>query len=80
MYLGIGGLAAAGAGAYFYMSQDINLKKGSSGETKGIFTPKKEDYQNVYNAIAKILAEKDDYDDGSYGPVIVRLAWHCSGT
>lgn len=80
LYLGIGGLAAAGAGAYFYMSQDINLKKGSSGETKGIFTPKKEDYQNVYNAIAKILAEKDDYDDGSYGPVIVRLAWHCSGT
>lgn len=21
-----------------------------------------------------------DYDDGSYGPVLVRLAWHCSGT
>lgn len=24
--------------------------------------------------------EKDDYDDGSYGPVLVRLAWHASGT
>ena len=44
------------------------------------FVPKKEDYQQVYNEIAKRLEEKDDYDDGSYGPVIVRLAWHCSGT
>lgn len=44
------------------------------------FTPKKENYQQVYNAIAKRLEEKDDYDDGSYGPVLVRLAWHCSGT
>ena len=56
------------------------MKKGSSGETRGVFTPKKEDYQQVYNDIAKLLEEKDDYDDGSYGPVIVRLAWHCSGT
>lgn len=56
------------------------MKEGSSGETRGLFTPKKEDYQEVYNAIAKLLEEKDDYDDGSYGPVIVRLAWHCSGT
>lgn len=56
------------------------MKKGSSGESRGVFTPKKEDYQQVYNGIAKLLEEKDDYDDGSYGPVIVRLAWHCSGT
>lgn len=33
----------------------------------------------VYNAIAQILDE-DSYDDGSYGPVFVRLAWHASGT
>lgn len=45
-----------------------------------MFTPSKEDYQKVYNEIARHLEEKDDYDDGSYGPVIVRLAWHCSGT
>ena len=81
LYLGIGGLAlAAGGAGYIYMNQDVHLKKGSAGETKGIFTPKKEDYQQVYNEIAKALAEKDDYDDGSYGPVLVRLAWHCSGT
>lgn len=22
----------------------------------------------------------EDYDDGSFGPVLVRLAWHASGT
>lgn len=73
--------AAAGAG-YFYLNNGglTDMKKGSSGETRGVFTPKKEDYQQVYNEIAKLLEEKDDYDDGSYGPVIVRLAWHCSGT
>jgi cytochrome c peroxidase len=34
----------------------------------------------VYNEVASLLEEKDDYDDGSYGPVLVRLAWHASGT
>jgi len=29
--------------------------------------------------IASVLA-KDGYDDGSYGPVLVRLAWHACGT
>ncbi|KAJ3310156.1 heme peroxidase [Boothiomyces sp. JEL0838] len=36
-------------------------------------------YQEVYNAIAEVL-ENNDYDDGSYGPVLVRLAWHAAGT
>jgi cytochrome c peroxidase len=44
------------------------------------FVPRFEDYQKVYNHIAKRLEEKDEYDDGSYGPVLVRLAWHASGT
>lgn len=82
LYWGIGLAAAAGAGVYFYNANGgiTSLKEGSAGETRGLFTPTKEDYQKVYNEIAKALAEKDDYDDGSYGPVLVRLAWHCSGT
>lgn len=34
----------------------------------------------MYDEVAKLLEEKDEYDDGSYGPVLVRLAWHASGT
>lgn len=82
LYWGFGVAAVGGAGAWFYLNNGgvTHLKESSSGETRGVFTPTKEDYQKVYNAIAKALEEKDEYDDGSYGPVIVRLAWHCSGT
>ncbi|EME44574.1 hypothetical protein DOTSEDRAFT_72130 [Dothistroma septosporum NZE10] len=44
------------------------------------FTPTKDDYQEVYDAIAAKLIKEDDYDDGSYGPVLLRLGWHASGT
>jgi cytochrome c peroxidase len=36
-----------------------------------------------YNAVKKdiiALLNNEKYDDGSYGPVLVRLAWHASGT
>jgi cytochrome c peroxidase len=76
-----GALAAAGgAGYYFYTQNNGSLLSGFASETKGVFTPKYEDYQLIYNEIAARLEEKDDYDDGSYGPVLVRLAWHASGT
>lgn len=39
-----------------------------------------EDYAKVRQAIADILDSNSEYDDGSYGPVLVRLAWHTSGT
>ena len=82
LYVTIGVVAAALGGGYIYLNNGgvTTLKEGSSGESRGVFTPKKEDYQKVYNEIARLLEEKDDYDDGSYGPVLVRLAWHCSGT
>ncbi|MEW5302225.1 MAG: hypothetical protein WDW36_005027 [Sanguina aurantia] len=37
------------------------------------------DYGAVRNSIANIL-DSEGYDDGSLGPVLVRLAWHTSGT
>ncbi|MCJ1353637.1 MAG: heme peroxidase [Icmadophila ericetorum] len=78
---GIAAVAIAGGGYFYYNNGGLtNLKEGSAGETRGIFTPSKEDYQKVYNEIAARLEERDDYDDGSYGPVLLRLAWHCSGT
>jgi cytochrome c peroxidase len=71
-----GAAVAGGAGSLYYLNQG----GVPVSATPKIFTPTKEDYQEVYNLIAQRLEEKDDYDDGSYGPVLVRLAWHCSGT
>ena len=83
-----GGVAAAillGGGAYYTLGSSTTVPeaaKESSAEKKStaLFTPTKEDYQKVYDAIAKRLVDQDDYDDGSYGPVLVRLGWHSSGT
>jgi len=73
----IGGVVAAlaGGGYYFY-----NYEKSSAYDTPKIFQPSHADYQKVYDDIAKRLVEHDDYDDGSYGPVLLRLGWHASGT
>ena len=54
--------------------------KEEAAATAGPFRRLFEHYEEVYNAIAKALEEHDDYDDGSYGPVLLRLAWHASGT
>lgn len=41
----------------------------------------KDEYQKVYNSIAQLIEDYDSYDEGiGLGPVLVRLAWHQSGT
>ncbi|UZJ52056.1 hypothetical protein CBS101457_001376 [Exobasidium rhododendri] len=88
-----GVLFAGGAGFYFYNQDgkkdllDVGVGRGASklGGAKaksanqtgvGSFA----DYQEVYNEIANELERDEKYDDGSFGPVLVRLAWHASGT
>ncbi|KAK9453317.1 heme peroxidase [Dipodascopsis uninucleata] len=68
-------LALAGGGYYYYTT----TVAPSAGTAAKPFVPTYEDYKKVYNTIADKL-EAGDYDDGSYGPVLVRLAWHSSGT
>lgn len=70
--------ALVGGGGYYYYTKNSELFGGKSEPT--IFVPGYEDYEKVYNAIAKRLEEYDEYEDGSYGPVVLRLAWHASGT
>lgn len=72
-------LAAAG-GAYYVYGSDLSAAGAAKAAGTGVFTPKQADYQKVYDVIAKRLVEHDDYDDGSYGPVLLRLGWHASGT
>ncbi|CCG82859.1 Cytochrome c peroxidase,mitochondrial [Taphrina deformans PYCC 5710] len=79
-FLTLGLLAVAGtSGGYYLYSQ-----RNSAGEQLGVTDSIKaasqpHDYQTVYDEIVHLL-DSDDYDDGSFGPVLVRLAWHCSGT
>ncbi|KAI5115692.1 hypothetical protein M0805_002835 [Coniferiporia weirii] len=88
LYASLGGAALVSAGYYFYASSSETSKEvgtaaksaAQSAKVLANFVPTKEDYQKVYNDIASILEENGEYDDGSYGPVLVRLAWHSSGT
>lgn len=80
-------LAAVAGYAYLTQTPQTATKDSSSAKdpattnTKtGVYTAKQQDYQKVYDAIAKRLIDHDEYDDGSYGPVLVRLGWHSSGT
>ncbi|CAN6606296.1 cytochrome c peroxidase, mitochondrial [Trichomonascus vanleenenianus] len=43
------------------------------------FKPTAKDYEAVKQAVLKVMP-REDYDDGSTGPVLVRLAWHACGT
>lgn len=79
----------AAAGAYYYFNEDECKKKWESC-SKGPWGKKccksctkpccKVDYEEVKKDIVQLLDSNPKYDDGSYGPLIIRLAWHASGT
>ncbi|KAI8385059.1 heme peroxidase [Radiomyces spectabilis] len=69
-----------GVGGYYYHNANHTVKIVQPTDTKLAEKRKEIDYNQVYKDIAEILDENSDYDDGSYGPVLVRLAWHASGT
>jgi len=73
------GVAAAGGIAYYYY-YSIATNAGASAIVKAEFKPTREDFQKVYNRIAESFDQAGEYDDGSYAPVILRLAWHSAGT
>ncbi|KAJ2763328.1 heme peroxidase, partial [Coemansia nantahalensis] len=70
---GVLGVLAAGALAGWYLFSS----GASAASTEDSW--RKVNFHNVYKDIAALL-EDESYDDGSYGPVFVRLAWHASGT
>ncbi|KDQ55746.1 hypothetical protein JAAARDRAFT_37172 [Jaapia argillacea MUCL 33604] len=86
--IGGGLLAFGGVGYYLYSTNPDLFKEAGTAAKSSVqaakvatkFTPAQEDYQKVYNKIVQLVEDAGDYDDGSYGPVLVRLAWHASGT
>lgn len=91
LYTALGAAALGGGAFYFYgtsasPSERVEEIKTLGKEAEriaeaktGVGAKQLQDYQKVYNRIAEAL-EKDDYDDGSLAPVLIRLAWHASGT
>lgn len=84
LLIGIAVVAALSAGGYYALNNTSarqEAKESTLQKTAEVSSaPGKADYQKVYDTIAHLLVEKDDYDDGSYGPIILRLGWHASGT
>ncbi|KAH7889082.1 heme peroxidase [Phlebopus sp. FC_14] len=88
LYAGLGAVAFTGVAYYLYTSSSDTAQEASTGVKSAVqaakaatkFTPTKDDYQKVYSRIAEIVDDAGDYDDGSFGPVLLRLAWHASGT
>lgn len=55
------------------------LNASTAPKDNKLATPSKVDYKEVRKSIAALL-DDNNFDDGSYGPLFVRLGWHASGT
>ncbi|CAF4010227.1 unnamed protein product, partial [Rotaria magnacalcarata] len=55
------------------------LHASNAPSDKKLATSSKVDYNEVRKSIAALL-DDNNFDDGSYGPLFVRLGWHASGT
>ncbi|CAL8471756.1 g11298 [Coccomyxa elongata] len=75
------GAAGIGGGLY-YAKEKGYLDEFLSSTPAATTQPKVQDYEKVRKAIADLMSSEkaEDYDDGSFGPILVRLAWHCSGS
>lgn len=68
-----------------YKSQDKNFKYvfatclATGGLVVAASADAKPDYEQVRKDIADLL-DNEDWDDGSLGPIFLRLAWHSSGS
>ena len=62
----LAGGALVGTGAYLLTADTVKAESNTN-------------WEDVKADIVNLL-ENENYDDGSYGPLFVRLAWHASGT
>lgn len=77
-----GALVMAAAGYWALRKSDSKPASAIASALPTSFSPSRKDYDAVYKAIKDLLEgdESSEYEDGSYGPVILRLGWHASGT
>lgn len=90
LYAGLGAAALGGVAFWIYASSSDSAKTAGTAVKSGVqsakvaanFVPTKADYIKVYNKITELMDEASDkgFDDGSYGPIFLRLGWHSSGT